>query len=135
MHGRDDERPRPAGCGHGHRRPRPDDRQARTRREDDAHGRRYAPVRERPGQTTATRVALFGRSAALDRGEARPAPAADVSPPRRQSYLEFFFKALGWRYTTAFLVISFTFVAFLVMNLIAIGMRNHLRKKYRGSAV
>jgi len=51
-----------------------------------------------------------------------PAPAAnaDASLPRRQTYLEFFFGALGWRYTIAFLVISFTFVAFLVMNLIAL---------------
>jgi biopolymer transport protein ExbB len=53
---------------------------------------------------------------------APPVPAAqeNETTPRRQSYLEFFFKALGWRYTTAFLLISFTFVAFFVMNLIAI---------------
>jgi len=52
--------------------------------------------------------------------DAPPAVNANESQPRRQSYLEFFFKALGWRYTIAFLVISFTFVAFLVMNLIAL---------------
>src|SRR5688572_8893679 len=51
-----------------------------------------------------------------------PAPAATETDtaPQRQSYLQFFFKALKWRYTTAFSLISFTFVAFLVMNLLAI---------------
>jgi biopolymer transport protein ExbB len=44
--------------------------------------------------------------------------AADEKP--RQSYLSFFFGALGWRYTIAFLIISFTFVAFLVMNLLSL---------------
>jgi biopolymer transport protein ExbB len=37
-----------------------------------------------------------------------------------QSYLMWFFSALGWRYTIAFLTISFCFVAFLVMNLLSI---------------
>jgi biopolymer transport protein ExbB len=46
--------------------------------------------------------------------------AAEDSGPKRQSYLEFFFGALGWRYTLAFLVISFTFVAYLVMNLLSL---------------
>src|SRR5690348_8436232 len=45
---------------------------------------------------------------------APPAGApAEESAPKRQSLLAFFFNALGWRYTLAFLVISFTFVAFL----------------------
>jgi biopolymer transport protein ExbB len=39
---------------------------------------------------------------------------------KQQSYLEFFFGALGWRYTIAFLIISFTFVAFFVMNLLSL---------------
>jgi biopolymer transport protein ExbB len=56
--------------------------------------------------------------------EAAPAPAGEApaseSQPQRQSYLQFFFGALGWRYTIAFLVISFTFVAFLVMNMIGL---------------
>ena len=46
-------------------------------------------------------------------------PAAG-SGPKQQNYLEFFFGALGWRYTIAFLVISFTFVAYLVMNLLSL---------------
>jgi biopolymer transport protein ExbB len=33
--------------------------------------------------------------------------------------LSFYFNALGWRYTIAFLFISFCFVALLVMNLLA----------------
>jgi biopolymer transport protein ExbB len=51
---------------------------------------------------------------------AAPAAPADEAAPKRQSYLSFFFGALGWRYTLAFLVISFTFVAFLVMNLLGL---------------
>jgi biopolymer transport protein ExbB len=38
----------------------------------------------------------------------------------KQSYLMWFFKALGIRYTVAFLFLSFTFVALLVMNLLSI---------------
>lgn len=45
-------------------------------------------------------------------GEAAPAPAQKIS------YLAWFFKALGIRYTVAFLALSFTFVAVLVMNLL-----------------
>ena len=53
--------------------------------------------------------------------EADPAAAADEAPAEeQQSYLSFFFGALGWRYTIAFLIISFTFVAFLVMNLLSL---------------
>lgn len=54
--------------------------------------------------------------------EGATAEAADAEPPakKQESYLEFFFGALGWRYTIAFLVISFTFVAFLVMNLLSL---------------
>jgi biopolymer transport protein ExbB len=48
------------------------------------------------------------------------APPAEESQPRRQSLLAFYFNALGWRYTIAFLLISFTFVAFLVMNLLGL---------------
>jgi biopolymer transport protein ExbB len=52
---------------------------------------------------------------------AAPAPAAadaPAGPPPQQSMLMWFFGALGWRYTVAFLFISFTFVAVLVMNLL-----------------
>jgi len=62
---------------------------------------------------------------AADAGAApvQPAPPgapAEESQPKKQSLLAFFFGALGWRYTLAFLVISFTFVAFLVMNILAL---------------
>src|SRR4029453_14203377 len=62
--------------------------------------------------------------------EARPVAQQPATPtagvtngdhtPKHKSYLEFFFNALGIRYTLAFLVISFTFVAFLVMNLMGL---------------
>jgi biopolymer transport protein ExbB len=52
--------------------------------------------------------------------DAPPAEEAEADQPARQSYLEFFFGALGIRYTVAFLIISFTFVAFLVMNLLSL---------------
>ncbi|MGD9649101.1 MAG: MotA/TolQ/ExbB proton channel family protein [Pirellulales bacterium] len=41
------------------------------------------------------------------------------APPARQSMLGFYFAALGWKYTLAFLFVSFCFVALLVMNLLA----------------
>jgi biopolymer transport protein ExbB len=47
------------------------------------------------------------------------APSAEA-PPKQQNLLFFFFNALGWRYTIAFLLISFTFVAFLVMNILGL---------------
>jgi biopolymer transport protein ExbB len=64
-------------------------------------------------------------AAAAPADAAAPAPPAAGAPagdsqPKRQSYLAFFFGALGWRYTIAFLAISFTFVAFLVMNLLGL---------------
>jgi len=51
---------------------------------------------------------------------AAPPAAPEESKPKQQSLLAFFFNALGIRYTVAFLVISFTFVAFLVMNILAL---------------
>jgi biopolymer transport protein ExbB len=59
---------------------------------------------------------------AADAAAAPPAaaPPAEESAPKRQSLLAFYFNALGWRYTIAFLIISFTFVAFLVMNLLGL---------------
>jgi biopolymer transport protein ExbB len=54
---------------------------------------------------------------AQDEPAAEAAPAADEAAAKpKQSYLSWFFNALGIRYTVAFLAISFTFVAVLVMN-------------------
>lgn len=50
------------------------------------------------------------------------APADDGAAPegkQQMSYLAWFFKALGIRYTVAFLALSFTFVAVLVMNFLS----------------
>lgn len=47
-------------------------------------------------------------------------PPADAAPAKQQNLLYFFFNALGWRYTIAFLLISFTFVAFFVMNILGL---------------
>jgi biopolymer transport protein ExbB len=44
---------------------------------------------------------------------------ADEAPPAK-SRLQFYFEALGWRYTIAFLAISFTFVALIVMNIMGL---------------
>jgi biopolymer transport protein ExbB len=49
--------------------------------------------------------------------EAVPADE-DSAPPKRQSYLGWMFGALGIRYTIAFLALSFTLVALLIMNLL-----------------
>jgi len=51
---------------------------------------------------------------------APPPATTEESKPKQQSLLAFFFNALGIRYTVAFLVISFTFVAFLVMNILGL---------------
>ncbi len=54
-------------------------------------------------------------------GAAAPVPAAgDEAPPKSQNLLVFFWRALGPRYIIAFLLISFTFVAFLVMNILGL---------------
>lgn len=54
-------------------------------------------------------------------------PAADeAAAPRRQSYLGWMYNALGIKYTVAFLLISFTFVALLVMNWLAARRENIL---------
>lgn len=65
-----------------------------------------------------------GNAAPADDGAAG-GPAADAagstsqSKPEQQSYLEWFFGALGWVFTPVFLAISFSFVAFLVMNILS----------------
>jgi biopolymer transport protein ExbB len=52
--------------------------------------------------------------------DAAAKPASEEAPAKQQNLLFFFFNALGWRYTIAFLLISFTFVAFLVMNILGL---------------
>src|SRR4029079_15373993 len=61
-------------------------------------------------------------------GAAKNQPAADASRSSQaaegESLLVFFFRALGWFYTIAFLFISFVFVALVVMNLLAARREN-----------
>jgi biopolymer transport protein ExbB len=57
---------------------------------------------------------------AAQAADAGAKPASDEAQPKQQNLLYFFFNALGWRYTIAFLLISFTFVAFLVMNILGL---------------
>ena len=67
----------------------------------------------------------FSPSVARAQEEAAPeAPAAEETPPsetpvQSENFLIWFVGALGWRYSIAFLLISFTFVAVLVMNLLS----------------
>jgi biopolymer transport protein ExbB len=67
--------------------------------------------------------AMFAQDADPDAGaQAAPAPANSGAAPAEeggQSVLVFIFESLGWRYTIAFLALSFTLVAFMVMNLLA----------------
>jgi biopolymer transport protein ExbB len=70
-------------------------------------------------------LSALGDTTARLAAQERAAPAAADQPGNNsqvtgQDYLSFTFEALGIRYTLAFLVISFTFVAFLVMNLLAL---------------
>lgn len=54
-------------------------------------------------------------------GEAPAADAGEAAPPaKRQSQLAFFYHALGLRYVIAFLGLSFTFVALIVMNVLTL---------------
>ncbi len=88
---------------------------------------------------------VFSAPAAFAQEEKNPeepvaddgAPAADPNagsqsqPP--QSMLSWFFGALGWRYTIAFLIISFSFVAFLVMNILS-ARRDSIAPKHLAEA-
>jgi biopolymer transport protein ExbB len=52
---------------------------------------------------------------------AAPAPAAPAATPAAQkSYLRWTYEALGFRYTVAFLVLSFAFFTLLIMNILQI---------------
>ncbi len=54
-------------------------------------------------------------------GDSGGAPAQPAQPPQpKERLLQFYFKALGWFYTTAFLLISFTLVALVVMNILTL---------------
>ncbi|MFO0869794.1 MAG: MotA/TolQ/ExbB proton channel family protein [Pirellulales bacterium] len=56
---------------------------------------------------------------------AAPAPAAPAAPAAqpaaaKKSYLRWTYEALGWRYTLAFLILSFAFFTLLIMNLLQV---------------
>lgn len=61
--------------------------------------------------------------------------AADAGSTAKkpQNMLAWFFGALGWRYTIAFLFISFSFVAFLVMNILS-ARRDSIAPKHLAEA-
>lgn len=56
---------------------------------------------------------------AQDEPAAEEPAAGDAPPAAKQSYLAWFFGALGIKYTVAFLALSFSFVAILVMNFLS----------------
>jgi biopolymer transport protein ExbB len=69
----------------------------------------------------------LGAFSILSLGAPQPAvaqvedPAADPSappPPEKINALAWFFQSLGWVYSIAFLFLSFTFVALLIMNML-----------------
>lgn len=57
---------------------------------------------------------------------AAPAPAAPAAetPAAQKSYLRWTYEALGFRYTVAFLVLSFAFFTLLIMNILQIRRQN-----------
>ena len=57
--------------------------------------------------------------------------ASQSEPP--QSFLMWFIGALGWRYTIAFLIISFSLVAFMVMNILS-ARRDSIAPKHLAEA-
>jgi biopolymer transport protein ExbB len=68
---------------------------------------------------------VFAPAPAVAQDEAAPADAAaeDEAPPQ-ESYLVWTYKALGLRYTIAFLAISFSFVALIVMIILSLRRDN-----------
>ncbi|MEX2027422.1 MAG: MotA/TolQ/ExbB proton channel family protein, partial [Pirellulaceae bacterium] len=66
---------------------------------------------------------------------AGPAAGADTGSQARpqQSYLGWFITALGWIFTPVFLIISFSFVAFLVMNILS-ARRDSIAPKHLAEA-
>jgi biopolymer transport protein ExbB len=67
----------------------------------------------------ATAAAEAAPAAAAPAAEGAPASAgkpAEAAPPPAKSQLMFYYEALGMKYVIAFLAISFTFVALVVMN-------------------
>jgi biopolymer transport protein ExbB len=69
---------------------------------------------------------------------AAAAPAADsTEEPKRESYLMWFYKALGIRYVIVFLLLSFSLVALIVMNMLAIRRDsiapNHLAETFEAN--
>ena len=75
---------------------------------------------------TSTAYAQEG-DAAGENGNADEAAADSPATSQNivgESLLEFYFRALGWFYTIAFLFISFVFVALVVMNLLAARREN-----------
>jgi biopolymer transport protein ExbB len=67
--------------------------------------------------TLSTPVPAVAQDAAAPAGDASTAEPAPKKATK--SYLSWMYEALGIKYTLAFLIISFTFVALLVMNLLA----------------
>lgn len=77
------------------------------------------------GERSGALPLLATPAAAQDKeGDAKPAESEKEKedsklPNKDQSMLMWFITALGWRYCLAFGIISFSFVAFLVMNLLS----------------
>lgn len=80
-----------------------------------------------PGTGGSTQVAA--QEAEGGAAPAAPAPAAPAAPAAqpaaaKKSYLRWTYEALGWRYTLAFLVLSFAFFTLLIMNLLQVRRAN-----------
>nr|HPM83102.1 hypothetical protein [Candidatus Anammoximicrobium sp.] len=75
-------------------------------------------------------------AAPVEEPSAEDAAAADEEAAMQESYLVWFYKALGLRYVVIFLAISFTLVAFFVMNLLVTRRDNicplHLVETFEG---
>ncbi|MFM7073994.1 MAG: MotA/TolQ/ExbB proton channel family protein [Planctomycetota bacterium] len=80
------------------------------------------------GLTTQSQVAAQEEpapEAAPAPAPAAPAPAAPAATPASQkSYLRWTYEALGWRYTLAFLILSFAFFTLLIMNILQVRRSN-----------
>jgi len=80
----------------------------------------YVALGDAPGASAAEE----GTFAVNPGDEAVTPPEGEAAAPKSQSQLAWMFQALGLFYTITFLGISFTFVALLVMNILAIRREN-----------
>lgn len=76
------------------------------------------------GAPAATMLTMPAPAVAQDAGADAGDAGENAAAPKKESYLVYTYKALGIRYTVAFLILSFSFVALVVMILLSLRRDN-----------